>query len=291
MQPFWQEFLDNLAPLPTNESTHTRKNNEPIVWVESGAPASGRAVEFSTTFYDLCTIATQDPEMAAIGKATYDSVTADGVNEKTPCPAVSRATLSAAKMGRSDHLRFLLPNQLRRLDPEHDDCDWEGAGKIGVMRNRMSLREGPGCIEFERGGLVARALHAALLMDSPPAPGAAAIIHVFAACPNDWDAEFTLLARGAFLVTSARKDGVVEFVELKSQAGGDCRLRNPWAETDVVLFRNGRRPEDATGNLLKFATARDETVLILKKGTVPAQFKRVIKPGRAFYEHTHSELS
>jgi hypothetical protein len=221
-------------------------------------------------------MATEYPEMAAIGKATYDSVTADGVNEKTPCAAMSRATVSAAKMGRPDHLRFLLPNQLRRLAPEHDDCDWEGAGKIGVMRNRMSLREGPGCIEFERGGLAARALHAALLMDSPPAPGGASIIHVFAAWPNDWDAEFTLLARGAFLVTSALKDGRIEFVELKSQVGGDCQLRNPWGDADVVLFRNGRQAEDATGSLLKFTTARDEALLIVKKGTAPAQFKRAI---------------
>jgi hypothetical protein len=276
LQPLWQEFLDNLAPLPTNETTHTRKSNEPIVWVGSGAPGTGRAVELPTAFYDLCTMATEDPEMAAIGKATYDSVTADGVNEKTPCAAMSRATVSAAKMGRPDHLRFLLPNQLRRLAPEHDDCDWEGAGKIGVMRNRMSLREGPGCIEFERGGLAARALHAALLMDSPPAPGGASIIHVFAAWPNDWDAEFTLLARGAFLVTSALKDGRIEFVELKSQVGGDCQLRNPWGDADVVLFRNGRQAEDATGSLLKFTTARDEALLIVKKGTAPAQFKRAI---------------
>ena len=280
LRPHWQELLDNLAPLPTNESTHTRKKNEPVVWVESGAPPSGSAVQFSTSFYDLCTIATEDPEMAALGKATYDSVTADGVHEKTPCPAVSRLTVSAAKMGRSDHLRFLLPNQLKRLAPELDDCDWEGVGKVGVLRNRMSLREGPGCIEFERGGLTARALHAALLMDSPPSPGAASILQVFAACPTDWDAEFTLLARGAFLVTSARKDGVVQFVELKSQAGEECRLRNPWMNADVVLFRNGRQAEGATGNLLNFTTARGETVLVLRNGTLPAQFKRAIHPER-----------
>jgi hypothetical protein len=113
-------------------------------------------------------------------------------------------------------------------------------------------------------------------MDSPPAPGGASIIHVFAAWPNDWDAEFTLLARGAFLVTSALKDGRIEFVELKSQVGGDCQLRNPWGDADVVLFRNGRQAEDATGSLLKFTTARDEALLIVKKGTAPAQFKRAI---------------
>ena len=276
LRPLWQEFVDNIAPLPTNEITGTRKPGEPIVWVGAGAPGTGHAAELPTAFYDLCTMATDDPEIAAIGKATYDFVTAKVVDEKTVIPAMSRNSVSAAKMGRADHVRHLIPNQLRRLAPEHDDCDWIGEGKVGVFRNRLSMREGSGCIEFERGGLTTQALHAALLFDSPPAPGKAFIIHVFAAWPNEWDAEFTLLARGAFLVTSAIRNGNIEFVELKSQVGGDCQVRNPWGDADVVLFRNGKQAEDVAGSVLKFATAEDETLLILKKGTTPAQFKRAI---------------
>jgi hypothetical protein len=276
LRPLWQEFLDNLAPLPTNDTAGTRKNGEPQVWVAAGAPGTENVWDIPISFYDLCTIATEDQEMARIGKATYDLLTAKGVSENTAIPAVSRNSVSAAKMGRADHVRYLIPNQLRRLDPEHDDCDWVGSGKIGVLRNRLSMREGPGCIEYERGGLAAQALHTALLLDAPPAPGNASIIHVFAAWPKEWDAEFTLLARGAFLVTSAMKEGNIEFVELKSQAGGDCLLSNPWSDAHVVLFRNGRQAEDMTGSLLKFATAVGEVILVLKSGTVPAQFKREI---------------
>lgn len=278
LRPLWQEFLDNLAPLPTNETVHTRNTGEPVIWVGSATPGqpARRAAELPTAFYDLCTLATEDPEMAAIGKATYAAATARGVNEKTPCNVLSRAGVSAAKMGRADHVRCLVPNQLRRLAPETDDCDWAGVGKIAVMRNRLSLREGPGDIEYQRGGLATQALHTALLMDSPPAPGKASSIHVFAAWPKEWDAEFTLLARGAFLVTSALRNGNIEFVELKSRAGGDCRLRNPWGDADVVLYRNGKQAEDLSGSLVKFSTAKDENLLILKKGTVPAQFKRAV---------------
>jgi len=233
-------------------------------------------VDVPISFYDVCSIATEDPEMARIGNATYDLLNAKGVGENTVIRAMSRDSVAAAKMGRADHVRYLIPNQLKRLAPEHDDCDWVGSGKIGVLRNRLSLREGPGCMEYERGGLAAQALHTALLLDSPPAPGKAPIIHVFAAWPKEWDAEFTLVARGAFLVTSAIKEGNIGFVELMSQAGGECLLSNPWGDGQVVLFRNGSRAEDMSGRQLKFATAVNEVILVLKPGTAPAQFKRQV---------------
>jgi hypothetical protein len=276
LRPKWQELLDNLAPLPTNETVHARKPGEPVIWVGAATPSRSRIAELPTAFYDLCTVATEDPEMLAIGKATYAAATAAGVNEKTPCSVLSRSTVSAAKMGQADHVKYLVPNQLRRLAPERDDCDWAGVGKVAVLRNRLSMREGPGCLEYERGGIAAQAVHTALLMDSPPAPGKASIIQVFAAWPKEWDAEFTLLARGAFVITSAQRNGAVDFVELKSQAGGDCRLRNPWAGADVVLYRNGRQAEGKSGNLLQFGTAKGEVLLVVKKGTTPTQFKRAV---------------
>lgn len=214
--------------------------------------------------------------MVAIGKATYDASTALGVNEKTPCNVLSRAAVSAAKLGRAEHVKYLVPNQLRRLAPQDDDCDWEGVGKIAVMRNRFSMREGPGCIEYQRAGLASQALHAALLMDSPPAPGQDSTIQVFAAWPKEWDAEFTLAARGAFLVTSAFRNGNVQFIELSSQAGGECRLRNPWVDGDITLFRNGKPAEEVGGRLLKFNTAKDEVLLVLKKGVAPSKLNRTV---------------
>lgn len=72
------------------------------------------------------------------------------------------------------------------------------------------------------------------------------------------------------------RNGTVEFVELKSRVGGDCQLKNPWADDGVILYRNGQQAEPVTGNLLKFQTTAQEVVLILKKGTAPGQFKRTI---------------
>jgi len=112
-------------------------------------------------------------------------------------------------------------------------------------------------------------LHAALLQSSPPAPGQDPIIHLFGAWPKEWDAEFTLLARGAFLVTSAMSKGQVRFVELLSQAGGECRLRNPWGESGVTLYRDGKQSEDMQGSLLAFQSRKGENIVVTPRGSSP----------------------
>jgi hypothetical protein len=54
--------------------------------------------------------------------------------------------------------------------------------------------------------------------------------------------------------------GRVRTLELESQAGGRCRLRNPWAPNPVRLERAGARSERLEGELLEFATSPGERV-------------------------------
>ena len=210
------------------------------------------------------------------GKATYTALPTSNV------AGLSRKTITAAKMGQANDFKRMITNQVGFPNPNATANAAPPAGtaarprRSSVLRNRLSLSEGLDNTNMEYGGTAAAALHTALLMDSPPAPGKPSIIQVFAAWPNDWDAEFTLVARGAFLVTSAQRNGSVDFVELKSQAGGDCRLRNPWGDADVMLYRNGKQAENMSGSLMKFSTAVGENLLIVKKGTTPAQFKRAV---------------
>jgi hypothetical protein len=269
LRPKWQELLENLTPLPTNETVHTRKPGDPEIWVAtaSSVPYRGLA-DLPLAYYDLCTIATEDPETLAIGKATYAAAPTSNI------AGLSRKIVTAAKMGEREDFKRMITNQLAYPHAEPPAVASARPHRNSVMRNRLSTSEGPGCTNLEYGGTAAAALHAALLLDSPPAPGKPSILQVFAACPQDWDTEFTLLARGAFLVTSSQRNGVVEFVELKSQTGGDCRLRNPWGDAEAMLYRNGKQDKTLRGGLLHFDTAKDELVLVLKKGTVPAQFKR-----------------
>jgi hypothetical protein len=88
-------------------------------------------------------------------------------------------------------------------------------------------------------GNAANALHAALLQTAPSGPGKDSVIRVFAAWPPEWDAQFTLAARGAFLVSSSMQKGRIEFVHVQSQAGGQCRVANPWPGKTVVVHEVG----------------------------------------------------
>ena len=139
------------------------------------------------------------------------------------------------------------------------------------MRNRLTMREGPGDTEAERLGRVAEALQEALLQSEPPAPGGEPILHVFPAWPKAWEAQFTLAARGAFLVTASQRQGRVEFVELTVQAGGQCRLRNPWDTAEVRLFRDGQKAESLNGSLLAFSTHAGEQIIVVPAGTDSAK--------------------
>jgi len=93
---------------------------------------------------------------------------------------------------------------------------------------------------------------------TPPAPAAEATIRVFAAWPPEWDATFTLRARGAFVVTAAQKEGKAEFVEILSEAGAPCRLKNPWGEAEVMLTHDGGASERMRGPLLEIPTKKGE---------------------------------
>ena len=85
---------------------------------------------------------------------------------------------------------------------------------------------------------------------------------LFPAWPKEWDAEYSLLARGAFIVKSSITGGRIHHVELLSQVGAQCRLRNPWGEREVTLMRDGKKGETLSGSLLKFATRKGETVVV-----------------------------
>lgn len=144
-----------------------------------------------------------------------------------------------------------------------------GVGRTGVLPNRLTLREGPGAIDCQRLGRAAEALHAALLQSVPPAPGKDPVIHIFPAWPREWDAAYTLLARGAFLVSTSIEKGRIDFVEIQSQVGGECRLRNPWPDAALTLYRNVKKAGDLSGSLLAFHTARGETVTVVRQGSMP----------------------
>jgi hypothetical protein len=81
------------------------------------------------------------------------------------------------------------------------------------------------------------------------------------------------LARGAFLVSSSIDKGQIGFVQIQSKAGNECRLRNPWPDKQVTLYRDGKEAEDLSGPLLKFPTVAGETISVVLQGSEPSRKK------------------
>ena len=154
--------------------------------------------------------------------------------------------------------------------------DTAGSGGAKIFRNRMCLREGPGAIDCEHIGALTGGVHSSLLQSSPQIDGGEPVIEVFSSWPKEWDASFTLLASGAFIVSSSVEKGRIEFVEIHSQVGGECRLHNPWPDTALTLYRNGRKADDLSADssgLLRFPTARGETITVVPIGSTFSQKK------------------
>ena len=140
--------------------------------------------------------------------ATFSTYFRDGITETTPVSVLSKLAIAASALGRADAVRFLIPNQIRVLRRERETAYRGGA----VLANRMTLREGPQALDAQRLGRAAEALHLALLQSAPPNPGGDPVIRVFPSWPEEWNASYTLLARGAFLVTSSIDRGRIGFV-------------------------------------------------------------------------------
>jgi hypothetical protein len=265
LRPIWKELLDHLAPLPLRGNpvtTSSLQGTKPLIWIKGldpvvrgkgASPPDGNTMPMWS--FDLGTLEA-DPETLAVAQATFDAFFPNGVGADSRVGVLSMLGVVAAVLGRANAVRFLIPNQIQTKETP-------------VLANRMDLREGPQTTSIQRLGRAADALHTALCQDLPAGPGKQPVIRVFAAWPREWDAEFMLLCRGGFLVSSAISRGRVEFVEIQSQLGGECRLRNPWGEGNVTLLRGGGKSEVLDGSLLKFSTRETEDIIIVPKGLAP----------------------
>ena len=270
MTPTWREFLEHLAPLPTSsdpEALHPHDYNGPRIFVNGLMPAvkadripTGWMPDINSLpiwFFDLYNVETRDRHGFSVAQSTFSQLLQNGSNPHMHPGTLSMLAVAAASLGQSDDLAVLLPNQMMQQPNPHSP--WYK--QSGLLENRMTLGEGAQALHAEHLGRAAEALHRSLLQSNPPAPGEEPILHLFPAWPRQWDARFTLRARGAFTVTATMRSGSVVHAELESHAGAVCRLRNPFSG-DVRLYRNGVEAEMLRGDLLTFQTREGERILL-----------------------------
>ena len=96
-------------------------------------------------------------------------------------------------------------------------------------------------------------------------------IRLFPGLPANHPASFrSLRADGAFLVSARKNATGVERVEIVSEHGETCRIRNPWPGS-VCVVTHGRKREVLQGDVIEFSTvAQSRYVLIRANDSPPA---------------------
>jgi hypothetical protein len=90
------------------------------------------------------------------------------------------------------------------------------------------------------------------------------ILRLFPNWPAEKEAEFrSLRAVGAFLVSAKRNRNGVQWVEVKSEAGGPLALYAPW-KSGAVCERNGKR-ESLAGDIIRLETQPGEVLRFYSK--------------------------
>ena len=93
------------------------------------------------------------------------------------------------------------------------------------------------------------------------------LIRVFPVFPADQKASFHRLRTfGAFLVSSAIKNGQIQYVLIESEKGRDCHVLNPWPDQQVVISRSEGEVRRMTGEELVLETRPGEQLLLAPEG-------------------------
>jgi Glycosyl hydrolase family 95 catalytic domain len=265
----WQEALADLAPLPTSDHPDALRPDDYTgapVFVRGLKPTANGNTGFTPDgnslpmwFFDLVNLESPDRQMLAAANETFDRTYRAGIGPTTAVGVLSKWAIAGTTLGRVDATRFLVPNQMRALTAERQTAYLGGR----PLANRLTLREGPQALDAQRLGRAAEALQLALMQSAPGVPGGDPVILLFPAWPDEWDALFTLRARGGFLVTAAKRSGRVEFVQLRSESGSVAKMRNPWgAAAPVSLTRNGTRAQVLKEQMLVFDTEPGDVITL-----------------------------
>jgi hypothetical protein len=246
----WKELLDNLAPYPLGSESEARKlaggaladdvwaaghlgdvdgqHNPEDVWLTPVFP------------FEDWTLETRDAAASGIVQRLIDLAPRHkSVLAGAALNTAIRNPIAVARAGRGQEMPAVLNRYYAAFAP---------------LPNGMSLFEGPTAPSIEHLGLLVAALDEALLQSVAARPGEPEVLRVFPAWPSTWDASFRLLARGGFLVSSQLRQGSVEYVEVESRLGEECRLRNPWGQACRVTDESGHE-QIMDGDLLRFQTA------------------------------------
>ena len=281
----WQDRLDKLAPYPTSSTPSAmgvlQTAGEPVYAIGIGghtSPGSDHDPRMMmVNVFDLVNTESKrtNPDewqtaintLAGLKQAKWIEMNKhEGAGGGGASP-LARFCGEAARLGSVEWVKKCFVYQ---------QSYWK-TGKDAPTRWANRIREynpeGGFALDWQQEATFSEGMSAALLQSGAAAPGGTPVIRVFCAWPTDMDASFTLRAKGDFLVTSLMRAGKVDFIEVTSQRGGPCALRNFWGRQSVDLYRNNKKSETLSVELLTFETKKGENIVVVKSGTKPVDFR------------------
>ena len=283
--PLWQEMLDKLAPYPTHATPKAmgvlQQAGEPVFAIGIGDGTSVGSDHdprlMMVNVFDLVNTESKltKPDewqmamntLAGLKQAKWIALNKNEGAGGGGASPLARFCGEAARIGSAEWVKKNLVYQQSYWKTCKD------APTRWINRIREYNPEGGFALDWQQEATFSEGMGQALLQSGAAAPGGTPIIRVFPAWPMDMDASFTLRAKGDFLVTSLMKSGKVDFIEVTSQRGAPCSLRNYWGKQSVDLYRNHTKSETLAAELLTFATKPGENIVIVKSGTKPADFR------------------
>lgn len=280
----WEDCRDNIAPYPlrTDEGALHAGVTDSEMAVKIQTDEKAFAQGLSPYFFIRDLHGTESPIFKMLEK--YDVLTLESRDQK--------ADKGAWKIAMNTYLHS--PGYVNQvLDSK---VDQNGSSRFHVDAARLGMGDDLGVIlntqyhvftvngihpnllfdqldyySIEGYGTFAAALQEGLNQSTAPTPDSEAVIRVFPAWPMAWDAKYKLAAKDGFLVASSLVNHEIEYVEITSQLGGECRVRNPWDES-VDLYINGKKVKTiraGENDLMKFDTEKGDVALLVKAGCDP----------------------
>ncbi|MGE5613816.1 MAG: CBM35 domain-containing protein [Bacillota bacterium] len=288
MRPLWADCRDNLAryPLRSDPGALWAASTNPALASQLATSEPAFAQGLSPAFfirdlhgtespifkmlekYDLLNLETRDQGLDggnwAIALNTYlhsPGYMNQVINNVVDRNGSSRFHIDAAKLGRADDVAKILDTQY-------------GVFTINGVYPNLLFDQGD-YYSAEGYGTFSAAIQEALNQSLSPTPTGDPVIRVFPAWPTAWDAKYKLHAKDGFVVSSSMKSGDIQYVEIDSQLGEVCRIRNPW-NSNVVLYRNGVQAETINSSinaLITFNTGIGENIVLVRQGTTPDMYR------------------